>query len=165
MQERGRALCDPVTAAAAIAVTQVISTGAQLVAQTKSANAQERATRAQMEVQAEETRTEATHEMFEQMRATRREQARIRAAAGEAGLSLSSGSIEALLADSAMQGELANDKTVANLESRRRANTAEAESTLSQIQKPTALGAGVRLAAAGAQGWSAVEAAKIKTKG
>src|SRR3546814_9554646 len=75
------------------------------------------------------------------MRSARREQAKIRTSAGEAGLSLNSGSIESLLMDSAMQMELQGDRTIANMESRHQANTAEAASMLSQIQKPTALGA------------------------
>lgn len=95
------------------------------------------------------------------MRATRREQARIRTASGEAGLSLQSGTIEQLLLDSAMQGELQGSRTIANMESRNAASTAEAASALSQIQKPTALGAGLQIASSAAAGWSDLEKAKV----
>lgn len=154
-------MCDPVTAAIAVGVTTVASTAANVVATARSAKAQERAVREQLAVTREETRQEASAELFDQMRAARRERGRIRAAAGEAGLSLASGSIESLLMDSAMQAELARDRTLANMESRQRANLAEAQSMMSQIQKPTAFGAGLQLAAAGAQAWSGVQGAKI----
>lgn len=74
---------------------------------------------------------------------------------------MGSGSIESLLLDSAMQSELASDRTLANMESRHRANEAEANSMLSRVQKPTALGAGLQIASAAASGWSGVQAAKI----
>jgi len=98
------------------------------VAQAKSAKAQTKAIRQQQAVVAEENRRAASGELFDQMRATRREQARIRVASGEAGLSLQSGTIENLLMDSAMQGQLQGSRTMANLESRQAATTAEAAS-------------------------------------
>src|SRR3546814_890763 len=121
--------------------------------------------RAQQEVAREETRLSASADLFDQMRSARREQAKIRTSAGEAGLSLNSGSIESLLMDSAMQMELQGDRTIANMESRHQANTAEAASMLSQIQKPTALGAGLQIGSAAASAWSGVEGAKLKVKG
>lgn len=157
-------MCDPVTAAVVVGVTTVASTGAQLIAASKNAKAQERAIREQQAIEREETRQLATSQLFDDMRAARREQAKIRSAAGEAGLSLASGSIEGLLMDSAMQMELSRDRTIANMESRHRANTAAAESALSQVQKPTALGAGLSLASAAASGWSGVQQAKIQTR-
>lgn len=135
------------------------------VAQTKTANRQTDAINRQRTVVREETRQQATSEIFDRMRAGRREQGKIRAAAGQAGLSMSSGgSIENLLLDSAMQMEMANDRTIANMESRHRANEAEADSMLSRIQKPTALGAGLQIASAAASGWSGVENAKLQVR-
>ena len=158
-------MCDPVTAAIVVGVSSVASTAANVVAQTKTANAQTAAINAQRAVNREETRQQASAELFDRMRAGRREQASVRAAGGEAGLSLSSGgSIEALLLDSAMQTEMANDRTLANMESRHRANEADANSMLSRIQKPTALGAGLQIASAAAGAWSGVESAKIRTQ-
>lgn len=155
-------MCDPVTAAVVVGVTSVASTAAIVVAQTKAANAQAKAINDQLAVTREETRQEAMAQLFDQMRAARREQGRIRTTAGEAGLSLSGGSIEALLLDSAMQMELQGSRTIANMESRHNANVADANSMMSQIQKPTALGAGLQIASAAASAWSGIADAKIK---
>nr|WP_294850035.1 hypothetical protein [uncultured Sphingomonas sp.] len=154
-------MCDPVTASIALAVTAVASTGFSVMQQAKVAKAQNKAIANQLEVTNEEARQKATGELFDQMRATRREQARIRAAAGEAGLSTSSGNIEALLNDSAMQGELSKDRTLANQESRQRANTAEATQAYSQVNNVSALGAGLQIANAAASGWMGVQNAKV----
>lgn len=154
-------MCDPVTAAIIVGVTAVASTGAGIAAQAKSAKAQTKAIRAQQGVVAEENRQQASAEIFDQMRAARRDSAKIRTAAGEAGLGLNSGAIDGLLFDTAMQMELQGDRTIANMESRHAANTAEAQSMLSRIQKPTVLGAGIQLAAAGASAFSGVQGAKI----
>lgn len=142
-------------------VTSVVSTGAGIVAQASAAKKQAKAINAQNALVNEENRKAASGEMFDQARAARREQAKIRTAAGEAGLSLSSGSIEALLLDSATQMELSGSRTLANMESRESANNAEATSMMSQIQKPTLLGAGLQLGSAAASAWSGVQNAKI----
>jgi len=151
-------MCDPVVAAA---VVSTVAAGASARSQIKAAKRQTKAVRAQQAVVAEETRQQASGELFEQMRATRREQGRIRAAAGEAGLSLTSQTIEGLLADSAMQGGLQGSRTIANMESRHAANTAEAAAMLSQIHKPTAIGVGLQVGSAAAEGWANVEMAKL----
>jgi hypothetical protein len=159
-------MCEPITAAAIFAgVTSVASAGASIVAQSKAAKAQTKALNNQAAVAREETRREATGELFDSMREARREQGRVRAAAGEAGLSLTSGSIEDMLMDSAMQSELRDDRTLANMEARHRSNVAEAKSMASRIQKPTALGAGLQLGAAAASAWSGIQNAKIKVEG
>lgn len=158
-------MCDPVSAAIITTTLAVAGSAAQSITAMKSAKAQTKAIRAQQAVAREENRQVASAELFEQSRGARREQGRIRAAAGEAGLSLDSGSIEGLLLDSAMQQEMAHDRTMANLESRQRASTAEASSMFSQIQKPTLLGAGLQVATAAAQGWSSIQGAKLKVRG
>lgn len=142
-------------------VATVASTGAQIITANKAAKRQEAALRDQMAVAKEETRREASSEMFDTMRAARREQGKVRAQAGESGLSLTSGSIEAMLMDSAMQAELANDRTLANMESRHKSQMAEAEGMASRIQKTTALGAGLQLSAAAASAFSGIADAKI----
>lgn len=154
-------MCDPLTAAIVSGVIGVVQTGASVIAAGKTAAAQEKAIREQNARVSEENRVKASTEMFDQTRAARREQAAIRVAAGEAGLSLNSGSVEALLLDSAAQLEMANSRSIANLESRQSAITAETESMLSQVQKPTLLGAGLQIAGAAASGWSAVQDAKL----
>ncbi len=154
-------MCEPISAiSAALAVA---TTAASVVTQAKAAKAQTKAINAQRTVVREETRQEATGELFDRMRAGRREQASIRTTAGQAGLSLSSGgSIESLLLDSALQSELAAERVVANMESRHRAGEAEANSMLSRIQKPTAFGAGLQIASSAASGWSGLKDAKLK---
>lgn len=157
-------MCDPVSASIALAVVSTVSAGANVIAQSKTAKIQQRAIDKQQAVVAEENRQAASSEMFDQMRAARREQAAIRTASGEAGLGLNSGSIEAMLFDSAMQMELQGSRTIANMESRHKANTAEAESMLSQIQKPTLLGAGLQVGSAALSGWTGVQNSKLAIK-
>lgn len=141
-------MCDPVTIG--ITALAVATSTAEVVSQAKAAKAQTKAILNQREVMLEENRRAASAELFDRSREARREAARIRTAAGEAGLSLTSGSVEAMLMDSAMQQELAGDRTLANYESRNRATNAEAKSMLSHVQKPTALGAGLTIAGAAA---------------
>lgn len=157
-------MCDPVSASIALAVVSTVGAVGQVITANKTAKAQERAIRAQHERVAEENRDAASAEMFDQMRAARREQARVRTAAGEAGLGLNGGSIEGLLFDSAMQMELQGSRTLANLESRQAAADAEAESMLSQIQKPTLLGAGLQIGSAAASGWAGIQNSKLAIK-
>lgn len=160
-------MCDPVTAVSAAIVSGVLSvasTAASVVAQTKSANAQAKAINYQLAVTQEENRQAASAELFDQMRATHREEARIRAASGEAGLDIGSASIEGLLADSAMQNSFQGSRTLANMESRNKASMADAASAMSRVQKPTALGAGLQIGTAAANAWSGVRQAKIATQ-
>lgn len=157
-------MCDPVSAAVVAGVMTVASTAASVVAQSKAADAQAKAINSQLQATEDENRQAASAELFDQMRATRREQARIRAASGEAGLDIGSASIENLLADSAMQGSLQGSRTLANLESRDRAAEEEAKSQMSRVQKPTALGAGLQIGTAAANAWSGVEHAKLEVK-
>lgn len=157
-------MCDPVSASIALAVVGATQAVGSVIAQSKNAKAQTKAIRAQQERVAEETRDAASAELFDQMRGARREQAKIRTAAGEAGLGLNGGSIEALLFDSAMQMELQGSRTIANMESRQAANNAEAESMLSQVQKPTLLGAGLQIAGAAASGWAGVQNSKLQIR-
>ncbi len=58
-----------------------------------------------------------------------------------------------LLKDSLMQNQLSAERTNLNAESQQRAAAAEANSMSSRIQSPTILGAGLRIATAGAQGY------------
>lgn len=155
-------MCDPVTAAIAVGVTTVASSVGQVVAQSKSAKAQTKAIRSQQALMKEETRREASAQLFDQMRAARREQGKVRVSAGEAGLGLNSGSVEGLLYDTAMQMEQQGGRTLANMESRHASNTAEAASALSRIQKPTALGAGLQIGSSMASAFSGVQGAKLQ---
>jgi hypothetical protein len=142
-------------------VVSTAGAAGQAIAAGKTARAQEKAIRVQRERVLEENRDAAGAELFDQMRSARREQARIRTAAGEAGLGLNGGSIEALLFDSAMQMELQGSRTLANLESRNAATDAETESALSQVQRPTLLGAGLQVAGAAASGWAGIQNSRL----
>lgn len=153
-------MCEPVSLAIAAGVTAVASTAYSISAQAKMANAQNKAISQQLDVVNEEARRKATSEIFDSTRAARREQGRIRAAAGEAGLALT-GSVDGLLFDSAMQTDLNANRSIANQESRTAANVAEAESMFSQVQNVNALGAGLQLASAGLNAWSGINSAKI----
>ena len=73
-------------------------------------------------------------------------------AAGESGLNLDSGAVETLLYDSAAQAGLANERSLANRESRRAAADAEAQRAMPS--KPTVLGAGLQIALAGGQAYA-----------
>ncbi|HEX7857490.1 MAG TPA: hypothetical protein VF503_27730 [Sphingobium sp.] len=137
-------MCDPIVGL----VLTVATTAASAIGQMQAAKTQAKAITAQQQVMVEENRKAASTEIFDRMRSARREQGRIRTAAGEAGLSLGSGSVENLLLDSAMQSELSNQRSLANMESRIAAGDAEANSMRSQVQSPTLLGAGLQIASA-----------------
>lgn len=157
-------MCEPVSIMTALAVT---SAAAGIVSQVKSAKAQEAAIREQLAENLEQNTDKAASEINERMREARREQGRIKVAAGEAGLQLT-GSIDTLLRDSLMQSNLAETAIIDN---RDRANDGayrEAKSMMSQVESPTVLGAGLQLATAGMQGYSAgtsIASAKVAAGG
>lgn len=138
-------MCNPVIAAVALAAgTEAMS----VISENQSAKQSNAAVQNQNAVRKKEIDQAATEEINQRLREMRREQSRIQVAAGEAGLSLQSGSIEALLMDSATQAELSNDVSLANRESRKIASDAETQSKLQA--KTTMLGAGLRIGLAGA---------------
>ncbi len=145
-------MCDPITIA--VVGLAVVTSTASVIGQAQSAKAQTKALIAAQETQSEEVRKAQTGEMFDQDRAARREQARIRSAAGEAGLSLGSGAVEGLLLDSMTQAENSRDRSLANAESRQLNSRAEANSALSSITSPTLLGAGIQIAGAAGSAWA-----------
>ncbi|MFN3573628.1 MAG: hypothetical protein ACK4TR_08885 [Phenylobacterium sp.] len=136
-----------------MATLAVAGTAANLYADAKSAKAQEAAIREQLAALEAESRETETAEVNDRLRAMRKEQARVRVAAGEAGLQLG-GSIELILKDSLMQAGLSNERSRANANRERVSGRAEANSMLSRVSSPTALGAGLQLTTAGVSGWS-----------
>lgn len=156
-------MCEAVSLAVAAGVMGVAQTAYSVTSQAKQAKAQNAAINAQLDVTNEEARRRATSEIFQDMRAARREQGRIRAAAGEAGLALT-GSVDALLFDSAMQADMNHSRSIANLESRTSANAAEAEAAYSHVGNVNGLTAGLQLGASALTGWSGIEAAKIEKR-
>lgn len=150
-------MCEPVTIMTTLAIA---TTAASIVSEVQSAKAQEKAIRAQLEQTNTEINQKASAEVNDRQRAARREQARIKVAAGEAGLQLG-GSIDQLLSDSLMQAGLSHERTSQNRENELLSANAEANSMLSRVERPTILGAGLRLASAGAQGYAQGTSMKI----
>lgn len=153
-------MCDPVS----MTILAVTTTAASIYSANKLADNQEAAIREQLESLEDESRKTESAETNDRLRAMRKEQARTKVAAGEAGLQLG-GSIEALLKDSLMQTSLAGERIGLNNERDRRAGRAEANSMLSNIQKDTALGAGLKLASAGSSAWNTGQSIKIARAG
>lgn len=127
---------------AAIAIAAA-TTAVGVIQQNQMAKAYNKSINQQNALRKEQIDEAATAEINDRLRAMRREQSRVMVAAGEAGLSLQSGGVEAMLLDSAMQAELANDRSLANRESRRAASDAQAQSRMQS--KTTALGAGLKI--------------------
>lgn len=141
----------------------VAGTAASVVSQVQSAKRQEAAIRDQLATTQNEINDKASAEVNDRLREARREQARIKVAAGEAGLKLG-GSIDLLLQDSLMQAGLSNERTIGNQERELTAARAEANSMLSRVEKPTILGAGLQLATAGMNGWSSGKSMQISRR-
>ncbi|SKB49803.1 virion core protein, T7 gp14 family [Sphingopyxis flava] len=138
-------MCIPAVAAAALVAAG--TTAVSVVANNQAAKAANKALNQQNIARKKEIDRAATAEINDRLREMRREQARIVVAAGESGLSLNSTSVEALLLDSMMQAELANDTSLANRESRKLASDAETQSRMQA--KTTLLGAGLQIGLAG----------------
>jgi hypothetical protein len=134
---------------AAVAVT---TTAVGVVQQIQTAKAQNAAIQNAYAVQTEQIRQNETSDINDRLRAARKEQGRIKVAAGEAGLQLS-GSVAGLLRDSTMQTALYDERIRANADNRVAGAGAEATSQFSQVQEPTALGAGLQIAGAAVKGY------------
>lgn len=140
-------MCLPVVPLIAIGLA-VATTAVGVVGQIQSANNANAAVKAQLTAKDHQIDQAAAQEINDRLRQARREQGRIIVAAGESGLSTSSGSVDALLTDAEMQASLSNEASLANRESRREAARTEANAAMTS--KPTALGAGLQIALAGA---------------
>lgn len=138
-------MCDPLTIGIGLAV---VTTAVSTIGEIQSANSANKAIKAQYAAKTKEVDQAATAEINNRLREARREEARITVAAGESGLSLESGAVKALQSDAEMQAGLANQQSLANRESRKEAARTEANANM--VSKPTALGAGLRIAIAGA---------------
>ncbi|WP_109798678.1 virion core protein, T7 gp14 family [Novosphingobium meiothermophilum] len=134
-------MCVP--AAIGAAIIAGATSAVQIISQNKAATATNKALQAANVERKKQIDQATTAEINNRLREMRREQSRIQVAAGEAGLSLSSGSIETLLMDSAMQAELSNKTSLANRESRRAASDAETASKF--ISTPSTLTAGLMI--------------------
>jgi len=137
----------------AMAVLGGASAVGSVLSQRAAASAQERAINLQLQQQDQQIGDQQAAEINDQLRAARREQARIKVAAGEAGLQLG-GSVEALLQDSLMQAGLSIGRIDTNADNMRASARAQADSLMSRFQKPTILGSGLEIASGIAKGYA-----------
>ena len=136
-------MCIPLAVALAIGAAAF---GA--VAQVQSANAQAKALNQQLAARDKEINHAASAEINDRLRAARRQQGRILVAAGQSGLSTTSGNVEGLLLDNAVQASLSDERSLANRNNALDAAAAEAQAKMPS--KPTILGAGLQIGLAGA---------------
>ena len=137
-------MCDPLTIGIGLAVA---TTAVSTIGQIQSANAANAAIKQQYAAKTKQIDQAASDEINQRLRQMRRDEARIQVAAGESGLSLGSGSVQALMSDAEMQAGLSNATSLANRESRKEAARADANAAM--VSKPTALGAGLQIALSG----------------
>lgn len=136
-------MCAPIIAAGLAVAATAVST----IATNQAISAQNKQVQASNDLRKKEIDQATTQEINARLREMRREQSRIQVAAGEAGLNTSGGSIDALLMDSAMQAQLANNTSLANRESRKLSADAEAQSAMQS--QSTFLGSALKIGLAG----------------
>lgn len=130
----------------------VVGTATETISQIQSAKQQTKAINNQLATVQNEIRTSEIAEINDRQRIARQEQARIRTGAGQAGLNIS-GSVQALLKDSAMQSTLANERTRLNAENAQASALADANGMHARNERPSILGAGLRIAMSGANAY------------
>lgn len=150
-------MCDPVT----LAVVAVVSTAATIATEVQTAQAQNKAIGRELDQQQAQVAAQEVSALNIRAREARKEQGRMAVAAGESGLQLSSGSVETMLLDSAMQQKLADANISLNADNQRQANVSEANRLYSQVQQPSVIGAGLRLVSAGISGYAGGQSAKL----
>ncbi|MFI4965377.1 MAG: hypothetical protein ACHP9T_08435 [Caulobacterales bacterium] len=143
-------MCDPVT----LAIVGVVSTAATIATEVQTAQAQNKAIGQQLNQQQTQVQEQKVAALNDRAREARKEQGRMQVAAGEAGLQLDSGSVESMLLDSAMQQKLSDASTGLNAEHQSQANVSEANHLYSDVQKPSIIGAGLRLVSSGVSGYA-----------
>lgn len=130
----------------------VVGSATSAITEYQSAKNQIASIDQQLAATQKEIRTAEVAEVNDRQRVARQEQARIKVAAGQAGLNIS-GSVAGLLQDSAMQNSLARERTRLNSESQQNAAIAEANSMYSRVERPTILGTGIRIASSAANAY------------
>lgn len=142
-------MCNPLIFAAISAATTAVSTATQI----SSANRQIEAITEMRHRQNEQIGLQEGAELSDSLRQARRDQSRIAVAASQAGLNLS-GSIDTLLSDAGLQGQLRNERTSLNADISRQQADDSAKANLSRVSKPSLLGAGLQIASAGATSYA-----------
>lgn len=142
-------MCEPTTIMTGLALA---TSAAGAVGQYQSANAQVDAANAQAAAQAEEIKARQDQQAGERIRAARREAARARVAAGEAGVA--GQSFEAQLADTF--GRANQDLAILSKQGgfTERAVNANLKSNTAGTQRAGGLGAALQIASSGAQGYA-----------
>jgi len=130
----------------------VVGTATSTISEIQSAKQQTKAINNQLAVQQGEIRTAEIAEINDRQRDARREQSRIKVAAGQAGLNIG-GSVQALLNDSAMQNSLARERIRTNTDIQQNAALADANGMHARNTRPTLLGAGLKIGLSGANAY------------
>tara|TARA_R110002072_G_scaffold151470_2_gene300787 strand:- start:1383 stop:1838 length:456 start_codon:yes stop_codon:yes gene_type:complete len=130
---------------------QVASTVAGIAGRNSAANAQLEGLADQRRTQAQEIQDQAEVRMGDRVRQYRRERARMRVAAGEAGVA--GASFEASLA--ASLGNQNQDLAILNKEAQQkdRASQTQYSSAVARVQKPNLIQSALQIAGAGAGGY------------
>lgn len=136
-----------------MAVAAVATTAVSIVGQQEAASAQRAAINSQLDQNYKQIAQQKQAQENDRLRAARQEDSRIRVAAGEAGLSLGSQSIEMMLLNNQMQTGLATERIGLNTEIQRQTAEAEANHALAQTATPSILGAGLQLGLSGVNGY------------
>ena len=144
-------MCLPAVAMAAIAVA---TTAASIFSEVQTADAQNKAIGNELRQQNQQVQQQETSAMNDRAREARKEQGRIEVAAGESGLQLSSGSVEMQLLNSTMQQKQFDEAVGTNADNQRQANASEASRYDSDVEKPTVVGAGLRLVSSGVNAYA-----------
>lgn len=142
-------MCEPTTIA--LVGLSVASSVTSLVGQQSQANAQADALGKQRKAQAEEQAAQAEENLGQRVREGRRARARMRVAAGEAGIS--GNSFEAQISNSLFQQDQDSALIAKNLAFADRASQARTESAFASLDTSTPLSAGLQIANAGASGY------------
>lgn len=154
-------MCNP---AIALAVVAAATTTVSVVQQYQATNAQNAAIASTYAAQVSQIKDSETADINDRLREARKEQGRIKVAAGEGGLQLS-GSVAALLRDSTMQTALYDERIRTNADNKIAAAGNEATSMYSQVKMPTALGAGLQIAGSAVQGYFSGSSIQAKRAG
>jgi len=133
-----------------------------VVGQSEAASAQQSAINNQLDQNYKQIALQQQSQENDRLRASRQEDSCIRVAAGEAGLSLGSQSIEMMLLNNQMQTGLASERIGLNTDIQRQNAEAEANHSLSQVAAPTALGAGLQLGLSAANGFIQGQSLQVK---
>jgi hypothetical protein len=148
-----------------MAVVAVVSTAASIATEVQAAQAQNKAIGQELRQGQQQVDEQHVSDLNNRARQARVEQGRMAVAAGEAGLQLSSGSVENMLLDSAMQQKQANEATDLNAQNQQQNLLSEANRMYSQVQQPTVVGAGLRLVTAGVTGYAQGKSMTVQRQG